>query len=555
MRTLLNHASRSLIPLLAAALAAAVPAQSPLATPFNGTLGSRAVFFDLTVHPANGVTLAALELHCSAPAGTPVTVSVHTIVGSYLDCTDDQSLWTPGASGSFVSAGPGQMSFACLGTGLHLGANTYGIAVITAGSQQTQTVAVTCTSNTLPGVCANSLFTNGDVTLAAGASQVSPFGTFVAHRRVWNGRIHYGLGSFTSACTEKQIVGQGCFASTYELYADAALAQQALEGRALRFQPSGANYRVSWSLGSYVPPGPAAVPVFANPTDDGEQVVTPSQPLPTPQGLQAQLRVHSNGLLAWGPGPSTFPGTLSWAPSADAFLNGDNSGIYAWHDFNENEPGSGRIVSEERFVAGSPVLFVTWHGVENYAVVTPFPNPSTIQFQLELATGTVTIVWHDVDADTSSTFGTAHLVGCTPGGPSADPGAVDFDAVLPLVTAATDAGVRLTGNTPHVGAAWVLASQHVGPAAPLAFQFFGTAPIVPSLDLGFLGAPGCRAYQSADLGAFAFPVTAGAGQFTVAVPANGALCGIVLHTQSVALTSDNALHLAMSNGLWGRVGY
>ncbi len=551
-----HRPSFPLIPLLSAALAAPVAAQAQLATTFTGTSGQRAAYFDLTVQPPNGVTLTALDLHCLAPAGTTVTVQVFTIPGTYLGYTDDPSPWTQGAAATFVSAGAGQMSFACLGAGMHLGVGAYGVAVVTVGSMQAQTGGTSCTSTTLPGACANSLYSNAHLTFAGGASAIAPFSPLVAHRRVWNGRIHYGLGNFPSACTETQVVGQGCFASTYELFADAAAAHQALEGRAVRFELSGASYRVSWGLDSYLPPGPAAVPAFAAPTDDGEQVVTPSQPLPTPQGLQAQLRVHSNGLLAWGPGPSTFPGTISWAPSADAFLNGDNGGIYAWHDFNENEPGSGRIVREERLVGGSPVLLLTWHGVENYPnAPATVANPSTIQFQLELATGTVTIVWHDVDADTSSAFGTAHLVGCTPGGPNADPGAVDFAAELPLVTAATDAGVRLTGNTPHVGAAWVLASAHVGPAAPLAFQVFGTMPVTPGLDLGLLGAPGCRAYQSADLGAFAFPVNAGAGQFTVAVPANGALCGIVLHTQSVALTPDNALHLATSNGLWGRVGY
>ncbi|MBX3461991.1 MAG: hypothetical protein KF830_02385 [Planctomycetes bacterium] len=241
-------------------------------------------------------------------------------------------------------------------------------------------------------------------------------------------------GPFANCVHAKhEVAGTGCHVlsdSLYQLFADAAVASPGLTGQSVSFTPAGGGYLMQWGGGSYVAPA-TPTNVFSTPTDDGETIVdltTLSLPaLNTPQGPQSQLRVHSNGILSWGAAALSFPGGNNYTPTVPSFLNSNNGGIYAWHDYNESETGSGRIVRE---VVGS-VLYVTWDGVENYS--TPLgPNPGTMQYQIDTSTGVVTVVWQSVDADTTSIYGSAHLVGWTaPGTTPVNGGSQNLAAVLP----------------------------------------------------------------------------------------------------------------------------
>jgi len=229
------------------------------------------------------------------------------------------------------------------------------------------------------------------------------------------------------------IMGQGCYNlsnSVYEFHADAVAASAALTGRSVSYVPASGTYYVSGNTFSYLAPGTGNGPVnlTATATDDGEvevdlSLLSGSPTLSTPQGPQSILRVHTNGILSWGATALTFPGSNSFTPTAAAMLNGNNGAIYAWHDFNEAEtlPVASPRIQIETF--GSPVthVHVTWPNVESYS--TPAAtNPTTMQFQIDLANSIITTVWTNVDTDITTTLSTATLIGYTPPGSSVDPG-------------------------------------------------------------------------------------------------------------------------------------
>ncbi len=344
--------------------------------------------------------------------------------------------------------------------------------------------------------------------------------------------------------------GSGCYTvsdSIYQRFADAAVASAGLTNQSIQFFPAGASYLVTWGGGTYVAPSGTAANLTVAAADDLEVVVTPSIAMPTPQGPQATLRVHTNAVVSWGAGAQTFPGTNNYTPTAAGFLNGVNAGIYAWHDYNEAEGGSGRIKREEVVVGSDTILYITWDNVENYS--NPLGvNPGTMQMQLNLTTGVVTIVWTSVDANTTSGFGSSHLVGYSPPGASIDGGSVNLATALPVVTSSLNmSALSLSASpAPVAGVTVVYTTNNIPEFAPTSGLYVavniisvGSVP-APGLDLGFLGAPGCAALiASLDVTQSmvgASPSNTVSFALPLSVPA-----GIQFFSQSAALFLPNTL--------------
>jgi hypothetical protein len=132
-------------------------------------------------------------------------------------------------------------------------------------------------------------------------------------------------------------------------------------------------------------------------------------------GILTCAMLSNNGTDATPSGPEITSGTT--APSL---------AFYSWRDFNLAEAGSGAIRYEEVAVGPQSVLCVTWDGVEAPPNSAGAPNPSTWQFQLNLSTGAVDVVWQawDPSASTDDT-----LVGVTLAGDGTDPGSKDLAAM------------------------------------------------------------------------------------------------------------------------------
>ena len=114
--------------------------------------------------------------------------------------------------------------------------------------------------------------------------------------------------------------------------------------------------------------------------------------------------------------------------------------------------------------------------------------------------------------------------------------------------------LSLNSNLPVLGTNFTLTTTNVHAVSPVGLVLFGDAQVVPPLDLGFLGAPGCSLHSTANLTSLTFLVSAGTGSVIVPVPVNPVLIGSVFTSQSVGFTPNNQLGMATSNGLMWTLG-
>ena len=365
--------------------------------------------------------------------------------------------------------------------------------------------------------------------------------------------INGPLGSGTLATNT--LTGAGCGASYnsfYELFADSALASAALTGNSVLFIPTGSGYVGTWLPGTagafYVAPVAATQLVTG---DDGTAAFNlTGGSFPTPQGPQSSLLVSGNAIVAWGGATMDYPGTNSYTPAANGFLNSTLGGVYAWHDYNQAEAGSGQIVSEE---IGN-MAYVTFNGVENYS--TPAgANPGTIQFQFDRSTGNITLVFVSVDSNTTSTFGSGHLVGITAPGTSLNPGSTSLATGTLLTVNPEAAALAVAGTTrPITGTNWSLNVTNVPATGVLGVDVFGLSnPGIP--DLTFIGLPGCGLSASLDI-INAWPVAGSSHAHSLAIPNNPSLLSLHLFTTSAVFQVPpvNAFGAITSNGVDGSIG-
>src|SRR5205814_1645861 len=167
------------------------------------------------------VTINQIRFFCGANtlASSAGTLTLYlgptTYVGNTLAAS--QNLWTAVATASGITVTPSTMASALFTPGVCLGPGNYGVALRSGACNHGYTNGVTCTSNTVPGACSNSTFTNTELVLRAGANQNVPWGNGSAANeglnqpRIFNGEIHYTLGGTPIAVAAYQPVGTGCY--------------------------------------------------------------------------------------------------------------------------------------------------------------------------------------------------------------------------------------------------------------------------------------------------------------------------------------------------------
>ena len=319
---------------------------------------------------------------------------------------------------------------------------------------------------------------------------------------------------------------------------------------------TGELYTGNWLPGTaaalYVAPT-TPTNVFATPTDDGNIALTLVTPFSTPNGPVSTLEINSNGAITLGTGAY-----LGFTPSTAGFGTQVGTTFFAWHDYNENETGSGRIVYEET----GGVLYVTWLNVENYAAAIT-PNQSTVQFQLDLTSGVVTMVWLTVDTDTTSIYGSAHVVGWKSSATVANAASQNLATTLPDTNSAvTLLPLTLAASpSPVIGASVNYTTSNIPEFAPgvglyaqLLYADFGQN--LPGFDLVAIGADGCNLH----LGGLGQQL---AGSFSATptsvfnIPAIPPFPGFTVYFQAFALFDPafpqpnglNAFGLTSSNGI------
>ena len=528
-------------------------------TPSNNTN----IYFNLTV--ATAVTLREIETPLLSALGQQGTLSLYLCPVTYVGNEQNTSVWLLAATGDIVGRGTVggiaaltarscQERAAIPNTGLTLLPGSYGIAVRYQG-----------VTPLLTAVASLQTFANAELSVSGGALQYTAFTSALQAPATslgftaWSfqGSLNYAVGAgVPHSCPANQSYGEGCYnrcGSFYQLFTGlnpAPVASAAMSGRQLTLVPGSGGYTVQQGTAAFLPPTAAAT-VLALGDDSDIQVVLPT-PFPYPGGVATDFFVHSNGFISVASN-NTLPGGFSWVPGIAPFLNAPAAGWWSWHDYNPTEAGSGQVSWQQ---VGSLLVF-TWNGVESYPVGTA--NPSTWQLQFDLTNGRVHYVWQTIDPIGGSGFvlGDDHLVGYSPGGVSPDCGPVDITSLtsvalreperFPLSLTASAAPVP--GTTISLDTANVTNPFGFG----INFLTLGQIP-APGIDLGIIGAPGCRALVDISTGVGNAISNTGLGGLTLSVnlpvPISPALPGLSLFSQSVWLdAAENPAGLITSNGL------
>ena len=539
----------------AAALAVAASAQcfSVTTTTAAGN-GQNGTMFDVVNTSASAITIGSFD-QCFLAAGTSPTIEIYTKQGTWNGSQQVPTAWTlVGSTTAFVH-------------GIAPTLDALPIPVnVTIAPGATQGFYITCSGDNVAYTTGNAqlgtvIGSDNSLQVTGGVGVPYPFGApfgLPTAGRLWNGRVNYCPATAGTVLATNTTTGAGCvasFNSFYESFATATPAAAALSGNTLQLIPTSTGYQGVWLPGTatafFVTPV-AGVPLAT--ADDG--VVTyaiTTGSFPTAQGPQTSLLVSGNGIVAWGGAALDYPGTNSYTPTAAGFLNSTLGGLYAWHDYNVAEAGSGQILAEE--VAG--VLYITFNGVESYSTPAAV-NPSTLQFQLDLASGVVRMVFVSIDSDATSAFGSGHLIGVSSPGTSANPGSIALATasaaqlltqnpeVLPLALAAT--------SRPVIGTNWNLTTSNVPATGLIGVDVFGIAD--PGInDLFFLGAPGCGLRASLDATSAWF-VAGATHTYSLAIPNSPSLVNLNLYTTSAVFQVPpvNAFGAITSNGIQGKVG-
>lgn len=513
------------------------------------------MYFDLSV--ATTITLQAIATPLLTTIGVTGQLQVYLTIPpttTYVFQTFNPSVWTLAASGTIIGNGTaGQLATitatscqtATGGGGLVLNPGNYGVCVRYAGVNPMLTQVSTAQT-----------FFNSELSVSGGALQYTPWGALQPGSWAFYGSLFYTVGSVPHGCAEATKYGAGCYSvsgSAYQEFNDtppgaAASASAALTGRSLKFTPSGGGYVMTPGTAAFIPPvGAVGIPAG----DDFEYAITPTNSFPYPGGVASQLFVHSNGYVSVASN-NVLPGGPNDVPEPQVMLSAPATAWWSWHDFNPTESGSGTLVWQE---IGS-VVAITWPNVESYPTGTP--NPSTLQFQFDTASGEVTILWQTVTSIGGSGLvqGDDWVIGYSPGGVS--PATTPFNIVtltsrtlphpevLPLTLTAT--AKPLLGTTFDL-----MTTNETGVNLGINFLSLTSLP-APGVNLGSVGMPNCFALLNLNNAVGNLISNLGIGGTSMAVswplPSGTTFLGIVAYSQSLWIDpAANPFGALVSNGL------
>jgi len=315
---------------------------------------------------------------------------------------------------------------------------------------------------------------------------------------------HLNEVSLDFACHKR--LGTGCHSfrvdnsNHFELFLTVADAKAALDDNAIQYilNGNGDGYDVTWISGVanaiYVPPS-ASANIIADASTTNESF-TPSAPIPIAGGVATTWTVSSEGILTAA--ATGNQGTDTTASLNDVDETETGLAWYTWVTQNPTETGSGKIKWEE---VGT-TLYVTFDGVE-LSGGSPTQSPSTYQWQIDMTTGSVLMLWPSFSASSSTAD---VLVGCTLAGGGAVPVSQTLStaAGYQLVPDDVLSPLTLTGSpNPVINPSTLVtytasnAPEYVpGSGVYIGTMFLSFTPLPGGVDLtGILAnQPGCSAY-------------------------------------------------------------
>jgi hypothetical protein len=200
---------------------------------------------------------------------------------------------------------------------------------------------------------------------------------------------------------------------------------------------------------------------------------------------------------------------------------------------------------------GNQAVYITWNELADGRGF-GFLTPTSINVQCVLrSNGEFEFRYGGFSID--PTFLGGAIVGWSPGASiglaATDPGSRDLSATLPFVTNGPDmVALRLTSTLPILATTWTSTFWPLSSLVPTGLLFLGSGSL-PGVDLGSIGAPGCRAYSTGFINSLTTFGSSGVGTVAIGVPATTSLLGAQLTTQAAAFTFANPLGLVTSNGM------
>jgi hypothetical protein len=335
--------------------------------------------------------------------------------------------------------------------------------------------------------------------------------------------------------------GMGCpsdgSGAAYELFAGSAcdLSNQSLlfsyAGADLYIQLPGSGLDTSYSTPDQITQG------------DDTQVNVPLQSMggfPFRGSLLTSVDVCSNGYIWMSPNSAN-----DYSPSVGELLSQEARLAPLWADWNFNQGGTG-LGGSFYWTTTPSFCMATW---ENVAAYGQTGSQNTFQVKLH-ANGDIEFHYGNVQNHGSAITGLC-------GGPgSSDGGNTDLSAALgQLVNLFPHLVLPVRHTTvtmPRLGAPYSV--EVVDMPSATAFCVLAMGLSQRSLDLSFMGAPGCTQWAADD--ATMLALTSGSTtSFQLPIPASFAFAGLDLFTQGAVFAPGiNAAGIATSNGLHGTVG-
>ncbi|HEX5053326.1 MAG TPA: hypothetical protein VFZ65_16235 [Planctomycetota bacterium] len=498
--------------------------------------GQAGTMFDVVnVSPAP-VNIASFD-QCFLNAGSD-NMFVYTKTGSWNGFQNNAAAWTLVASIPGVAHGIAPV-LDHLPAAIDVTIPSGATQAFYITSDTSAAVAYTPGAGALGTVFASDAF----LQVRCGVGMAYPFGTafgLPSDGRKWNGRINHCQGNGPVLATNTNL-GEGCISRYTTFYEDFATpAAFDLANSAITLTPNGGGGYTVQRSGSYLPVGATSTPIVLPLGDDASvtQALTAAS-FPGATGLT----ICSNGFVSLAPGNSN-----GYYPYVATLLDDPATSFRSWHDFNPAAPGSGQVEFEQSATAA----VVTWDGVWDYGG-TSAANANHMQMQFH-PSGTVTIAWGQM-----SGLGNGHLVGYSPGGPSADPGGDDLSALGAgsIVLGATDMlPLTLTATTRAIlNTNWSLTTSEIPATGAIGVDIFGLSdPGI--LDLAFLGLPTCQLRTALDQIQGPWFVSGASHTYGFFVPNNPSILSMHLYTQSAVfqIPPVNAFGAITSNGIDARVG-
>lgn len=545
-------------------LAAGAVAQSPLTTLTGGTnLGNTGggLYFNLQVNTT--VTIDRIDTLCGNAVGQgtgPAVLEIYLGPTTYVGNVQNPALWAlVGTANGNVA--PNTVANFVLSQPFALGPGNYGVAlksqsIVTAPNVQWgfgYTNGVTCTSTTVPGSCANSLFSNAELTLRAGAAQNAFLSGGVFTPRIFNGAIHYTNGGTPVAVAAWESYGNGCNKareSFNELFPNPVALDVGNTTLSLGLNAGNGYDVVSGGSPVTAPSATAPAATFT----DGNAFVLASAVLGTPLPFQILYPDGNNGLAVAADIEINADGFILPVAGSQTHslptVTGFNGGVARWapHWKNMNVTGGGNVTVEIEAATGS--LVVSWNAVIDQGLTTT----STFQVAFSAA-GTVEYRYGTMSGNGGGNLPV--LIGWTTGATLDNP--VDV-SVAPYSTQGLDNQeiTQVMNNRPRLGTTPSFVASNIG-GAPFGVSLLSFLQVNPGFSLAPFNMPGCFQYvgiPGVDAGVAQIVFPSG-GNLTQAFPIPNAIAfnGLLVYAQTAAFAAgSNPIGVIWSNGTRMLVG-